>query len=90
MTNTIKQIGLVALLGLSSFGCSNEGDAVSAAHSEGWRNVKIIESSYFLNFKYDRGEMGYQIVGENPRGDKASATVCCGYVNPLKGCTIRH
>gem|GEM_PF-3316468 len=34
--------------------------------------------------------MGYRIKAKNVNKKDITATVCCGYTTPLKGCTIRH
>lgn len=82
------KLGLVGIV-LSLAACSDPSDAVRAASSEGWRNVRVVDSQYAFNFTCAEGEIAYKIVGENPRGEQSNATVCCGYTN-YKGCTIRH
>jgi len=82
--------GLVGLLAAAVIGCSSPNEATRAAQTAGWRNVAVTEYEYFFNFTCGAREMAYRITGENPRGGKANATVCCGYMKPSKGCTIRY
>ena len=80
---------LVLGLAIASSGCSGKGDAVTAAQHEGWENVRVTSSSYFLDWTCADGEKAYEIEGKNARGKTSTATVCCGYTN-MKGCTIRY
>ncbi len=78
---------MIGLGGLTA--CSNQQDAISAAKRAGWTNVKVDHSSYFLNFSCGQGEMAYFIEGNNPKGEKTQAAMCCGYTS-FKDCTIRY
>lgn len=89
MNYTTKTLGLVGIVyALSLPGCSDPVDAVRAAQSAGWTKVSVTDSTFAFNQCGD-GEMEYRISGLNPRGDQASAMVCCGHTN-IKGCTIRY
>ncbi len=87
MKKTMGLIGAVmAALGIA--GCSSEQSAVSAAREAGWSEIRVVDKSP-INFRCDAGEMAYRIIGRNPAGRNAEATVCCGYTK-LKGCTMRY
>jgi len=80
---------LIASVGLAG-ACSSDSDAVRAATRAGWSEVTVVDSDYILNLTCEKGEMAYRIKGKNPQGQQTDATVCCGYLTPFKGCTIRY
>ena len=84
-----KTFGLVGLVAALTIGCSDESDALNAARSAGWDNVRITDSSYAFQLDCQDGEKAYYIDGTNPAGKHASAIVCCGF-DSYKGCTIRY
>ena len=86
-----KLMGLVLGVGITTVGCSDQNEALSAAHNAGWgRDTKVTNSSYVLDFTCGKKEIAYEISGTNPGGKQATATVCCGYMTVAKGCTIRY
>ena len=91
--NLETRLGASLVLGIAiaTSGCSDEQDALSAAHNAGWeRNTRVVDSSYFFNWTCEKKEIAYKIEGTNPGGKHGVATVCCGYTTPMKGCTIRY
>ena len=90
MKKTLAAVVTAAALTLGVGGCSSRSDALSSARNAGWTDTRVTDSSYFLNFTCQEGEIAYEIVGKNPSGIQSKATVCCGYTTPFKGCTIRY
>ncbi len=83
--DTKKSTGLAALVtALTLPACSNENQAIRAAESVGWKDVKVIgsvsiqlpeEFSFLKACK--KGETEYRIKGTNPSGQETTTTVCC-------------
>ena len=64
--------------------------AKGAAETMGWSDVRVtarhgIAPSFYGCDKSDTA--AYDIKGKNPKGEPATATMCCGW--PFKGCTMR-
>ena len=89
--NKINKTLCAIVAGLSLNACIlvDESDAKRAAYSAGWKDVNVTATETWFNYTCGENEIAFRIAGENPRGDKSNATVCCGY-NGMKGCTIRY
>ena len=81
---------MVLGVAMTTVACSDQGDALNAAHSAGWgRDTKVTGTAYVTDWTCDKKEKAYSISGTNPARVLSSATVCCGHMS-TKGCTIRY
>lgn len=65
-------------------------NAIRSAESAGWSEVRVTEQHGMAPVFYGCGKddsVAFGIVGKNPAGKRANATVCCGLI--FKSCTVR-
>jgi len=75
---------LALLVALMSTGCTNEGGAMAALRSAGYKKVEMTGFRFFGCGEGDSFHNGFSAVGQDGRA--VVGVVCCGW---FKGCTIR-